>query len=325
MSMPSRAILLLLAVALFLPAMQAAASPKVKFEKTEIEFTDIEEGSKQVAQFRLRNEGDMNLVIDEVNPSCGCTVAQFDKTIKPGEEGAVTLHLDTEGIVGYFRKTATVVTNDPDQPYVTLIMVGETLSAVKVEGGRRIELNGCLGHDVTAQARLTSPKGKDGSLLVTGVENPMKDYCQASLERDGKGYLLKVRANSDRPVRFAGQLFLKVPGAPKVSVWVVGDIKGAFSIRPEIIFFGSVTKDKLKGAARSIELTKACAEKLAEPKLTYDAEKFNLVKYWEKPGEKLLLVITPRPEKLAKGPFQDSITISSGKFEFKVPMRGTIY
>jgi len=324
MSTPSRVILLLLAI-LSLTVMPALAKPQIAFEKTEVEFTDIEEGSQQVAKFNFQNTGDMNLVIDEVNPSCGCTVAQFDKAVKPGEYGVVTLNLDTEGIVGYFRKTATVVTNDPDQPFVTLIMVGETLSAVKVEGGRRIELNGCLGQEVTAQARLTNPKG--GVALVAGVENPMKDYCHAWVERDadGKSYLLKVKAISDRPARFAGQLFLRVPGAPKVSVWVVGDIKGAFGIRPEILFFGAVTEAKLKGAARSIELTRACVDKLEEPILTYDKEKFNLVKYWEKPGEKLLLVITPNPGKLPKGAFQDTITISSGKFVFKVPMRGTIY
>lgn len=324
MSRPARIFLLALC-ALLMSAAVVSAAPLVDFNKTEVIFEDVEEGDQLTAKFGFKNKGDLNLIIDEVNPSCGCTVAKFTEVTKPGQSGNVTLHLDTDGIVGHFRKTATVVTNDPKNPFVTVVMLGETMSAVRVEGGRRVELTGCIGNDVNAQIKLTSPKG--GPVLISGVENPLKDYVTTQLERmpDGQSYYLHVKAKTDRPVRYAGQLFLKVPGSPNVSIWVVGDIKGQVSIRPEIVFFGSVNKDKLKGVARSVELAKACAKTLPEPELTYDEEKFNIKRHWEKKNKVMLLVITPRPENMKKGPFRSELKINTGKFLFTVPMRGVIY
>lgn len=318
-------IILLVVCAILLCAATVSAAPLIDFKKTEKVFTDVEEGEQLTAKFNFTNKGDLNLIIDEVNPSCGCTVAKFTEVTKPGQTGTVTLHLDTDGIVGHFRKTATVVTNDPKNPFVTLVMIGETLSAVKAEGGRRVELTGCLGHDVSAQVKLTSPKG--GPVLVTGVKNPLKDYVTTQLERlpGGEAYYLHIKAKTDRPMRYAGQLFLQVPGSPEVSLWVVGDIKGEVSIRPEIVFFGAVKSDKLKGAARSVELAKACAETLNEPTLTYDEAKFKIEKHWKTKNEVMLLVITPRPENMEKGPFRSELKINTGKFVFTVPLRGTIY
>ena len=324
MSRPMRIFILALC-ALLASATVVMASPKIDFSKTEVVFEDVEEGDQLTAKFAFKNKGDLNLIIDEVSPSCGCTVAKFTEVTKPGASGNVTLHLDTDGIVGHFRKTATVATNDPDNPFVTVVMLGETMSAVKVEGGRRVELFGCLGQDINAQVKLTSPKG--GPVLITGVKNPLSDYCSVQLERlnGGDAYYLHIKAKTDRPARYAGQVFLQVPGSPDVSLWLVADIRGAVSIRPEIVFFGSVNKDKLKGVARSVEVAKACAETLTEPELTYDEEKFKIQRHWEKKNAVMLLVITPRPENLEKGPFRSELKINTGKFVFTVPMRGTIY
>jgi len=69
--------------------------------------------------FRVGNVGDEALTV-QVKPSCGCTVAEYDKTIEPGKEGVIRAKLDTKGMKGLVRKSLTVLTNDPEHKSTTL-------------------------------------------------------------------------------------------------------------------------------------------------------------------------------------------------------------
>ena len=61
----------------------------------------------------LTNEGDAPLVISQVKPSCGCTVAQgWDKgPLAPGDARTITLTFDAGDRVGPVSEQATVATN----------------------------------------------------------------------------------------------------------------------------------------------------------------------------------------------------------------------
>ena len=72
--------------------------------------------------FVLRNTGNADLHITDVKPSCGCTVPEFDKVIKPGAEGKITLTVDTKNFSGPISKTALVITDDPTVPQKTLFL-----------------------------------------------------------------------------------------------------------------------------------------------------------------------------------------------------------
>jgi len=53
------------------------------------DFGTIPEGQKVEVAFRFRNTGSTPLVITQVRPSCGCTIADQPKEpIAPGAEGA---------------------------------------------------------------------------------------------------------------------------------------------------------------------------------------------------------------------------------------------
>src|SRR4051812_12956393 len=54
-------------------------------------FGTIKEGQKLALSFRFKNTGNKPLVIESVQPACGCTVADYPKKpLKPGEEGEIT-------------------------------------------------------------------------------------------------------------------------------------------------------------------------------------------------------------------------------------------
>src|SRR6476660_281482 len=76
------------------------------------DFGKIQEGQKLEVAFRFRNTGNKPLVIQRVQPSCGCTVAEQPKEpIAPGAEGQIKASFNSEGRVGTNHKTLYVYAN----------------------------------------------------------------------------------------------------------------------------------------------------------------------------------------------------------------------
>lgn len=82
----------------------------------------VDRGETVTHDFVIRNEGDAPLQILEVRPTCGCTVAEFDELIPPGESGTVRASLSTTSIQGASSKAITVLTNDPANPQLQLTL-----------------------------------------------------------------------------------------------------------------------------------------------------------------------------------------------------------
>ena len=64
------------------------------------------------AVFELVNEGNATLTVKAVRPTCGCTVADFDREIAPGATGTVKAKLDTKDFAGPISKSILVMTDD---------------------------------------------------------------------------------------------------------------------------------------------------------------------------------------------------------------------
>ena len=76
---------------------------------TLIDLGKIEQGEKRKVSFRFKNVGKSDLILIEVKPSCGCTVADFPKNpFKPGEEGVFTAEFNSAGKLGRFSKAIEV-------------------------------------------------------------------------------------------------------------------------------------------------------------------------------------------------------------------------
>jgi len=75
-------------------------------------FGKIAEGKKLDVAFRFKNTGDKPLIIQKVQPSCGCTVAeQPNEPVLPGNEGIIKASFNSEGRVGINHKTLYVTAN----------------------------------------------------------------------------------------------------------------------------------------------------------------------------------------------------------------------
>lgn len=96
--------------------------PKIEFEREVHDFGKLIQGEKATFNFKFTNTGKSDLVISEVQTSCGCTTPKFSKkAIKPGDGDMIKITFDSGNRKGTQNKIITVVSNC--QPNTTLIRV----------------------------------------------------------------------------------------------------------------------------------------------------------------------------------------------------------
>jgi hypothetical protein len=86
--------------------------PVIEYSTTEHDFGTVTEGQKVSYTYSVKNTGAAPLIIQNAQPSCGCTVPDWTKTPIPvGGTGYVKAEFDTKGKSGINNKTITVTAN----------------------------------------------------------------------------------------------------------------------------------------------------------------------------------------------------------------------
>src|SRR5205085_5252345 len=91
-------------------------APRLTIVEPVKEYGEVPKGDKLDWSFVIKNTGNADMQIIAAKPGCGCTVANFDKVVKPGVTGKATAHVDTTAFTGPITNTVTLETNDPAAP-----------------------------------------------------------------------------------------------------------------------------------------------------------------------------------------------------------------
>jgi len=84
----------------------------MQFDTLVHDFGTIIEGERVVCYFDYRNEGEEDLLITEVEATCGCTTPNWSREpLKPGEQETLEIVFDASGRSGEQRKLVTVKSN----------------------------------------------------------------------------------------------------------------------------------------------------------------------------------------------------------------------
>ncbi len=98
-----------------------------KFNEEKHDFGKIPQGTPVTTEFKFTNIGTAPLILTEVRPTCGCTIADYTKTpVKPGEEGTIKITYNA-AVAAPFNKTI-VVTSNAKTPQKYLNIVGEVVA-----------------------------------------------------------------------------------------------------------------------------------------------------------------------------------------------------
>jgi len=84
----------------------------ISFSADSYDFGSVEEGPAAEHVFQFTNTGKEPLIIQRVQPSCGCTTPDWTKeAIDPGKTGMIKASYGTQGRPGHFEKSLTVFSN----------------------------------------------------------------------------------------------------------------------------------------------------------------------------------------------------------------------
>jgi hypothetical protein len=112
----------------FTASAQDNQKAEFKFNEEKHDFGKIPQGTPVTTIFEFTNIGTEPLILTEVRPTCGCTIADYTKTpVKSGDKGTIKITYNA-AFAAPFTKTI-VVTSNAKTPTKNLIIIGEVVAA----------------------------------------------------------------------------------------------------------------------------------------------------------------------------------------------------
>jgi hypothetical protein len=249
-------------------AKSAEKAPRLVVVEAVKDFGTIPRGDKLDWSFLVRNTGNADLQITAARPSCGCTVADFDKVIKPGETGKVTAHVDTSNFAGPIAKAVTIDTNDPSTPSAQLTIHAVVKPYVEANPAGFVRFNMLQGETDVQTVTLYSEENEP--FEIVRVESPqpwikvdykkIEDPAQIlpAVGRPGQAqYRVNITAGGNDaklgPLAEKVHIVTNSKHSPDYWLSVSGVIRPTFRIEPSGVNFGEVTPAD-SAATRSVVL-----------------------------------------------------------------------
>lgn len=323
-------------------AAETARAPRLTLVEPLKDFGTVPKGQKIDWAFEIKNTGTADLEILSAKPACGCTVADYDKVIKPGQIGKVSAHVDTTGFAGPISKAVTLETNDPNTPTAQITISAIVKPYVEAYPAGYVRYNMLQG-DVEKQS-VTLYSEEEAPFEIVSIESPQEwikveakkleaaDVVPQIGRKDQAQYRLDFTVGG--PDSRVGPLAEKVrvvtnsKHQPEYWISVTGVVRPPFRVDPTGINFGEVAPTD-SAATRTISLRSNNLKAPGDFSVTkvesgvagVTAE----VKPTERPGE---FSVTLQVAKDAKpGALDGNVTIytsDKAKPTVVIPVKGTI-
>ncbi|MEA2491175.1 MAG: hypothetical protein QOH21_2967 [Acidobacteriota bacterium] len=232
----------------------AAKAPRLTLVEPVKDFGTVPKGQKLDWSFMVKNTGDADLEIIAARPTCGCTVADFDKVIKPGQTGKVTAHVDTTNFAGPIAKAVTLETNDPAAPSAQITIHAVVKPYVEAYPAGFVRFN-ILQGDVEKQT-VTLYSEETDPFDIVKIESPAEWIKVDKKKIEGAEIVPNVGRPGQNQYRFdvtvggpdakVGPLAEKIhvvtnsKNQPDYYVSVTGVVRPPFRVEPTGVNFGEV-------------------------------------------------------------------------------------
>lgn len=234
------------------PATPAASTPKIVAVEAIKDVGKVAKSEKVKVDFEIKNTGTGELVIQDVRPTCGCTVASFDARIAPGATGKIHAEVDTIDFGGPIAKTITVLSNDPTTPKLTLTVKAMVQPQVEAFPGfaRYIYVQ---AHDPAVLKQWLWAENFDG-FKVTEVVSPYKfiktsfhkakpDELRKEVVGNDNQWIVETSLQPDADVGALKEFLIIKTNHPKqkeLRIPITGFVRPVMSVTPYIADFGSI-------------------------------------------------------------------------------------
>ena len=201
-------------------------TPKFSVSENEYDLGKFNEDQSPSHTFVVHNTGTATLEIVDVDPDCTCTVPKFDKTIRPGGTGNITLSMKPFSLENGFTKGTTVRTNDPANRQLVLTLKGVSEPLVTVQPSHIIRLSGKPTQDIMAQVRIVSNLSFPWKVAYYQTSIPDKIDVAIQPEKAGKVYTVQVKNKLKEKGSYYGkvEIFSNFKERPRLILRIFGDV-----------------------------------------------------------------------------------------------------
>jgi len=317
--------------------MDAADGPKLVVPEKVKDMGRVAQGDVLNVDFAVVNEGDETLEIKAVRPTCGCTVADFDREIAPGKTGYIKAKLDTRDFSGPISKSILIMTNDPQDPTRTLVIKTEVHPYVQVLPRALVRFN-AVQHEpmeqiitVVADEDVKDFKVKSVKssvpFLLTSIRPVPADQMMAG--KSAKQYEIALTLKENPPVGPVNTLLeieTNHPKAKTVPVKVFGVVRALLHVTPSQIQFGSIEAKKQPSRNVIVVNNRSGGVQVKVTGATVNDPAFKTEVVPIEKGRRYQVTVTVNPES-STGPRDAVLTLKTSDPEFPtvdVPVRANI-
>jgi hypothetical protein len=236
----------------------AANGPKMSVAQKIMDMGTVAQGEVLNADFEIVNEGDETLEIKAVRPTCGCTVAEYDREIAPGKTGYIRAKLETADFSGPISKSILIMTNDPVDPTLTVVIKTVVHPYVEILPRPLVRFNAVQYEPMNQKVTVVAGE-EEKDFQVTGVKSSVP-YLTASVRpltkdellagKSARQYEISLTMKDDAPigpVNAVLEVETNHPKAKTVPIKVFGVMRSLLHVTPSQLQFGSVAAKKQPG------------------------------------------------------------------------------
>ncbi|GEM_PF-1047359 len=313
---------------------ESGPPPKLELPETEFNAGDVVRGNRIEHEFILHNKGEGVLKVLRVQPTCGCTVAEYDNEIAPGKSGKISATVKTEGYSGNISKTINVQTNDKDNAVFTLVIKANVKTLLSVRPSERLSLGLVYtGAPIEKDFDITSEDSQPFEITqITALDD--KISYNITLAPDKKSAKFKTIIPADYPTGpIQGNFILKTthPKVPSLNINLFGTMREPLTVFPQDVRYSGLSKNFIISNPESPELTKVITvryelEASLEIKKVKSTLPFIEATFEEtQPNQAYSIKLHLNSQKVKEGPFNGAIVILTNKKTITLPVKGVIF
>lgn len=311
--------------------------PKAVISEKEHHFGKAMVGDTVSHVFKLKNAGDLELTIENIEITDVFTKIISKRSIPPGQEIDITLILDTDKVKGEIETGAILSTNDPTNPLIELKMWGRIHSLIDIFPMSAIFFSVYKGESQAKSVNLVNNDKKP--FQVTKIESLSSRFTyQLKTIRVGQEYQFLVKVNPENSIGRTMEkvtLFTDNDKMPQLKVGVNIFVKNDVYNFPDQVDFGKMELEELKKNPKLVDLlsqTVLVSRREGKGKdfqitLEHNIPFIKIKKEPESGSETYQLDVSLVLEKMVKGKIDTYIrVITTDKEvpELKIPVKGEI-
>lgn len=245
---------------------QTGPSPVAKVDHEPVHsFEPMAQNMEGQHVWKISNNGKSDLELTKGPSTCSCTIANFQNdeskfVLKPGESTEIELKWETRQNNGEFKKSASVLTNDPLNPSIEFVVQGIVRPAVMVQPVDRVVNFQNISNEKSNEAPIAIYSADKPNLkilsattskpeLIETVITPLNEAELTNLTENEKinGHKVMIKLKPGMPVGlFSEELVIKTdhPNQGEVRVSITGKMSGPISTFPETLRMTQVESSK---------------------------------------------------------------------------------